>query len=190
MATALTLESPRKLRSFVSDDEPSYEVIDGIRVELPPMSFFAKRLATVFSYKLESYGETQDRGFSVVEGLFGFTSPINRDRRPDVAFVTSQRWPRTRPIPHPDDVWEMVPDLAVEIVSPSDKAEDLLGKILEYFRAGVRLVWVVYPELSYVQVYESPTLIRGLLRTDTLDGGTVLPGFSLPLASLFPEPAA
>src|SRR5438132_13875333 len=99
MASALTLESPRRLRSFVADEEPPYEVIDGVRVELPPMSFIAKRLATVFSYRLEAYGETHDRGFSVVEGLFGFGPPINRDRRPDVAFVTSQKWPRNRPIP-------------------------------------------------------------------------------------------
>jgi Uma2 family endonuclease len=79
--------------------------------------------------------------------------------------------------------------LAVEVVSPYDLASEQMDKVVEYFRAGVQLVWVVYPEQGLVYVHESLTQVRGLTRTDSLDGGTVLPGFTLPLATLFPPPA-
>ena len=77
-------------------------------------------------------------------------------------------------------------DLCVEVVSPSDRADYIQDKIDEYFRAGVRLVWVFYPRHRLVYVYDSPTAVRGLGRSDALDGGVALPGFRLPLAELFP----
>jgi Uma2 family endonuclease len=78
----------------------------------------------------------------------------------------------------------------VEVVSPTDVAEQLQEKIAEYFQAGVLLVWVVYPQRQQVHVYESLSNIRGLSRTAELDGGVVLPGFRLPLSELFLESAA
>ena len=81
----------------------------------------------------------------------------------------------------------MVPDLAVEVVSPTDRAEAGLDKVREYFEAGVQLVWVIYPKLRVVHVFESFTRIRVLTRADDLDGGALLPGFRLPLATLFED---
>jgi Uma2 family endonuclease len=107
-----------------------------------------------------------------------------------VAFVPYARWPRTRPVPD-TNAWDVLPDLCVEVVSPTDAAEELRDKITEYFQSGVRLVWVVYPRHQVVDVYDGPTRVRILTRADALDGGPVLPGFQLPLAELFPaeEPA-
>jgi Uma2 family endonuclease len=85
--------------------------------------------------------------------------------------------------------WDVVPDLAVEVISPSDLVYDLIQKIAEYFEAGVRLVWVVYPPQRLVYVYESLTRARILTVADELEGGAVLPGFRLPVANLFPEVA-
>ena len=73
------------------------------------------------------------------------------------------------------------------MVSPTDSVEELEQKIAEYFRAGVQLVWVVHPTRSKIHVYQSPTQITVLLKTDVLDGGTVMPGFQLDLAQLFTE---
>jgi Uma2 family endonuclease len=78
-----------------------------------------------------------------------------------------------------------VPDLAIEIVSPTDLAEEIDRKITDYFQADVRLVWVFYPDSGRVYVYESPTHVTILERTDTLGGGEVLPGFQLPIAELY-----
>ena len=78
-----------------------------------------------------------------------------------------------------------MPDLAVEIVSPTNLAEEIDRTITEYFQAGVRLVWVFYPDSGRVYVYQSPTHVGILERDDTLDGGEVLPGFRLPIAGLY-----
>ncbi len=82
-----------------------------------------------------------------------------------------------------------MPDLAVEIVSPSNGAIQLQGKIEEYIKGGVRAIWVAYPTLGLVLIYESATTVRVFRRGDDLDGGDVLPGFRLPLASWFDEEA-
>jgi Uma2 family endonuclease len=114
-------------------------------------------------------------------------------RRPDLAFVSYQRWPQNRPVPPPGiNAWDVVPDLTAEVVSPSDDAADLLNRVYEYFTAGVRQVWVVYPTRQVVHVYESLTQIRVVTITDELVGDPVLPGFRLPLATLFEDagPAA
>ena len=84
-----------------------------------------------------------------------------------------------------EDAWEVVPDLAVEVVGPTDVAEDLLGKVKEYFQAGVRLVWVVYPIQRCIHVYGAWNRIRVVTEADDLDGGAVLPGFRRSLDRLF-----
>jgi hypothetical protein len=91
------------------------------------------------------------------------------------------------------NAWDVVPDLAVEVISPHDRAEEVLDKVLEYFRADVRLVWVVYPKQRLIFVFEAPDRVRAISQDDALDGGLVLPGFRLPLANLFdpvPPPPA
>ena len=80
-----------------------------------------------------------------------------------------------------------MPNVAIEVVSPHDYAEDLWEKIAEYFNAGVQLVWVVFPRQQFVYAYESFGQIRILTKSDTLQGGVVLPGFSLPLTEIFRE---
>jgi Uma2 family endonuclease len=167
-----------------------YEIIDGNRVELPPMSAFASRIAYHLGRQLGNYAEAQDIGDVVGEVLFHLALPVDRNRRPDVAFVSYQRWAKGRPQPEEDNAWDVVPNLVAEVISPNDFAEDLLERIEEFFRAGVELVWVVYPRRRLVHVYESVTHIRVLTRQGELDGGQVLPGFRLPLSSLLPEEPA
>jgi Uma2 family endonuclease len=117
--------------------------------------------------------------------LFRLPLSVSRSRRPDVAFVTFERWPLSRLIPATDNAWDVVPDLAVEVISPSDLAEEILEKVSEYFQAGVRLVWIIYPQQRLAYVHESLTQVRCLSQADELDGGVVLPGFRLPLGNLF-----
>ena len=73
------------------------------------------------------------------------------------------------------DAWEVVPDLAVEVVSPTNTSYEVVGKVDEYFRAGVRLVWVILPGRNKVYVYTSPTDVRILQPGDDLDGGPSSP---------------
>ena len=169
----------------VGDDE-LYEVIDGQRVRTPPMATISVWTASRIARLLGNIADDK-LGRVIVEALFRLPAPINRDRRPDVAFVSYSRWARTRQVPLTDP-WDVVPNLATEVVSPNDNAGELETKIAEYFHAGVELVWVVHPTMRKIHVYSSPTQPISVLNPgDVLDGGTVVPGFSLPLAALFGE---
>jgi Uma2 family endonuclease len=106
-------------------------------------------------------------------------------RLPDVAFISWDRIPGRRvpdePIP------DLAPDLAVEILSVSNTRAEMERKRGEYFRAGVPLVWEIEPRARTVTVYTALDKSTVLSANDVLDGGSVLPGFSLPLANLFGE---
>jgi len=168
------------------DDEPLYEIIDGRKVELPPTSSYAVQIANKLAFRLNRFAEQQHLGDAWVENLFNLRLSLDRNRRPDVAFVSYVRWPSERPQPTEGDVWDVVPDLMVEVVSPSDRAEELQTKIREYFDAGASQVWIIYPRERIAQILESRTRITVVTDTENLTGGDVLPGFSVSLASLFP----
>jgi Uma2 family endonuclease len=162
-------------------DEPLFEVIDGQRVELPPMGAFEGSLASLLAFHINQFAE-EAIGLAVVEVLFDLQ--IGRKRRPDVAFVRYDRWPKRRRIP-PGDAWVVIPNLAVEIVSPSNTHREIIDKITDYFRAGVQLVWVIDAAHAQVYVYTSPKQVQVLDEHDALDGADVIPGFQLSLSTLF-----
>ena len=81
----------------------------------------------------------------------------------------------------------MVPDLAIEVISPSNSASAVHRKVHEYFKAGVTRVWVVYPEQAEVYIYSTPKQIQVVGVGQELDGGDLLPGFRLPVAVLFED---
>ena len=164
-----------------------FEIIDGKRVELPPMSAYASLIANRLGFKLYQFAQSHALGEAVVETLFHLDLPQDRNRRLDVGFVSFQRWPKGKRQPEEANAWDVVPDLAAEVTSPNDMAEGLLERVEEFFRAGVRLVWVVYPRRRLVYVYESERKINVLGRSDELDGGSVLPGFRIPLTEIFEE---
>jgi Uma2 family endonuclease len=168
--------------SEINYDDRNYEVVNGQRVELPPMSAHEtdlnSRLNAFIAPIMLKHGRPQ------IETLFLIDSETDLQRRPDMAFISFARWPKGRRVPT-TNAWEVVPDLAVEVVSFSNSANEIITKIHDYFRCGVRLVWVVYPLFAQVYVYTSTTTVRILGRADTLDGGEVLPEFRLTMAELF-----
>jgi Uma2 family endonuclease len=153
------------------------------------MSAYATRITTILASHLDIFSGTYKLGRAASEMLFGLEPDGSLRRRPDVAFVSYQRWAKSRPVP-PTAAWEIVPDLAVEVVSPSNFAEEIVVKAQEYFRFGVQVVWFIYPVVRQVYVYESPTQIRVLQAGEELDGGKVVPGFRLPLTTLFDDETA
>ena len=170
-------------------DEPLYEIVNGQRVDLPPMSAYATWIASRLHSRLGLYAEDKGLGMSVAEMLFVLDAEHNLRRRPDVAFVSTARWPLDRALPETGD-WDVVPDLAVEVISPNDVFKDVLAKVREYFHYGVQVVWVIAPEERQVYVYDAPTHVRILTGQDELTGGEVVPGFRLPLGHLFQHAAA
>jgi Uma2 family endonuclease len=170
-------------------EDALYEIVDGQYEELPPMSTQGVIVASRLARRLGNFAEEKQLGEVVTEMLFGLTPKSRRKHRPDVAFVSYQRWPKDQPSPT-SDPWRVVPELAVEVVSPNDPAESLQEKVKEYLEAGVRLVWVVSPRLGWVVAYESIHQMRGFTTADDLEAEPLLPGFRLPLRELFSGPGA
>lgn len=160
-----------------------YEVVNGRIVEKPLMGAYQAWVATEL-FKLIIESRIPLEGRFAAELLFWLDRETDLKRRPDLAFVSYERWPKKRPVPR-TTAWDVVPDLAIEVISPSNLASGVVVKLGEYFRAGVRRVWVIYPVEEQVYVYESPALARILTRADRLEDEAVLPGFSLPLSDLF-----
>lgn len=158
----------------------TFELIDGILVS-KEMSYEAAYLAGTLLVLLRALIDPLNLG--LVNGpdasLRLFPGLV---RAPDVSFVSWARIPGGRmpkePIP------DLVPDLAVEVLSPSNTPREMALKRRHYFEAGVRLVWIIDPKRRAVAVYTGPDRPT---RLDTLDGGDVLPGFALPLARLFAD---
>lgn len=105
-------------------------------------------------------------------------------RGPDVAFVARSRIPSGGV---PEQFFPGPPDLAVEIVSPSNTAAEIQEKVLDYLAAGTREVWVVYPRTRTVAVHRTPREALLLGEGEALDGGEVLPGFRCPVEEVFAE---
>jgi Uma2 family endonuclease len=114
----------------------------------------------------------------------GFILSKNPDtvRAPDVAFVSRERIP---PGDFPEKFWPGAPDLAAEVLSPSDTLYDVEEKIEEYLQAGVKLIWIVNPKKRTVTIYQPDVDTQTLTEADTLDGRDVVPSFQYSLARLF-----
>ncbi len=143
-------------------------------------------IANILGQFISSFARPARLGRALIEMVFRIDRAKNLQRRPDVAFVSDAKWPTRRRVPDVP-VWDMVPDLAIEVISPPNTADEVQDERLEYFLAGVQQVWVIYPRKREARIWSSPTQVRILTADQALDGGDLLPGFRLPLAELFED---
>jgi Uma2 family endonuclease len=160
-----------------------FELIDGTLVE-KAMGWKESELAIIIATLLRNFVSAHRLG-----KVFGPDGMVRLEpeqiRIPDVAFISKQRFAgRTLT---PGAFWELGCDLAVEVISPSNTRREMERKLGDYFEAGVRVVWLVYLKTREVVVYSSTNNSITLRGDDVLDGGTILPGFSVPGAQLFAE---
>jgi Uma2 family endonuclease len=159
------------------------ELVEGVLVE-KTVGFTESRLAMFLGGLLNAF--VLQRNLGIVTGPDG-TIELMPDlvRISDVAFTNWDRVPGRRcptaPVPH------LAPNLAVEVLSSSNTPGEMAVKRQDYFTAGVQLVWEIDPEKRTATVYTTPTAGTALGIADSLTGGTVLPGFTLPLRDLFAE---
>ncbi len=159
------------------------ELVDGTLVE-KPMGMNESVIAGLILTYLNHF--VRPRKLGIVTGADGTLKLFpGMVRIPDVAFISWDRLPgRKRPtVPIP----LVAPDLAVEVLSESNTKPEIDRKLREYFRAGVSLVWVVDPKKRIAQVYTSARRSKRITEKQSLDGGSVLPGFVLPLRELFDD---
>jgi Uma2 family endonuclease len=168
------------------EDDSLYEIVNGERVEKPPMGNIQVVVTSLLFEKLAPFARSQGLGRVLTEPLFRINLPDGPFRRPDLAFLSFERWPRSKKVDARNG-FDVAPELAIEVISPSNSANQVNQKIGEYFKAGVRGVWVVFPEARLIYFYESPKKTTILDITDDLDGGDLIPGFRISLAELFED---
>ena len=157
------------------------ELIDGVLVE-KAMGYQESRVAGVLLTYINIFLFQDNRGAAAgADGILKLTTGLLRI--PDVSFVSWDRLPG-RAVP-PEPVPRLPLDLAVEVISKGNTKKEMRRKLREYFDSGTRLVWFIYPKTREALVYTSPTEFRRLAEDQSLDGGDVLPGFTLPLRELF-----
>ena len=179
--TTSSLESPAVV--IAECDRDFYEVVDGVKQELPRMGAYENVLASVLTKWLIIFADDHGLGWVTTETLFVLDAAKRLQRRPDVAFVSVERG-RASPVRR-TNAWDVVPDLAVEIVSTTNFADEIDAKLVDYFAAGVGQVWVIYPETRRLYVHESLQTARGYSEDDLVDAAPVLPGLTFRLADLF-----
>lgn len=159
------------------------ELVQGELLAMSPTGGEHGLLCARIIARLQFYADEQDAGV-VLSSETGFLLERNPDtvRAPDASFIRKEHLAE-RPILR--TFVPGAPDLAVEVISPGDSASQVQQKVQSWRAHGVQLVWVVEPNTQTVTVYRGDGTLSMLHRTDTLDGESVLPGFTYPLARLF-----
>jgi Uma2 family endonuclease len=165
------------------DDGFRYELVEGELRKMTPTGAEHGFLSSEIDYLLRDHVKRHDLG-QVFGAETGFRIGKNPDTvlAPDASFIRKERI-AVRGIPK--EYFPEAPALVVEIISPSDTAEEVDDKIRRWFAAGVELAWVIYPGGRSVTIYRSLNDIRRLTGSDTLDGESVIPGFSCKISDLF-----
>jgi Uma2 family endonuclease len=158
------------------------ELIDGVLVE-KDMSTTEGYLAGRLLRRLGAFAEDENDLGMVFPGDALLRLRPGLVRAPDVCFIPWDRIP-DESLPK-DAIASLVPELAVEVITPNNTPREIDQKLVDYFATGCKLAWVIDPNAEVAKVYTSPKRFKELDARGTLDGGKVLPGFKLPLADLF-----
>jgi Uma2 family endonuclease len=169
------------------DDGWSYELVRGRLVRMAPTSWAHGQATQNLLRALDRYVEAQQLGKVVPpETGFDLTGPNDEDDTvlgPDIAFVRMERIPQ-----HGADIFaHLAPDLVVEVASKGQYRPEMHAKARLWLERGARMVWVVWPRRRSVYVWEpgDELILSTKEEDDVLDGGAVVPGFSMPVADIF-----
>jgi Uma2 family endonuclease len=177
----LTADDLWALAHLPENSGKRFELVEGALREMSPVGGTHGIVALKIGALLLAYAEQGSLGVVTVETGYYPAGDRHNVFAPDVAFVSSARVP----VPFPSKYVPLMPDLAVEVVSPGDRADAIEEKVLDYLQAGTAAVWIIYPPSRTVIVHTAAQVYR-LSPDDTLDGGSVLPGFAVQVSALFP----
>ncbi|MHB8629046.1 MAG: Uma2 family endonuclease [Aggregatilineales bacterium] len=175
----VSVEEFEKIVALPENVDRRLEFIGGEIVEVVSNNF-ASQIAALILVEIGSYNKQHDLGY--ITSAEGGYKVSGEDYMPDIGFISKARQPKRS-----HDTWNpLAPDLAVEVVSPTDRASKIAIKVANYLNAGT-LLWYFYPDEQEINVYEPGQPVKTLGINDTLDGGKVLPGFKLALKDIFPS---
>ena len=175
LKTRVTVDEFDAFIQLPENDDKLFELIEGEIIEMTSNSF-SSMLAMLFGAFITTYVLQHNLGY--VTGADGGYLVGNERYLPDVGFISTAR--------HPGIYIPLAPDLAVEVVSPSDSERQLMTKVGNYLAAGTT-VWVAYPDDQQVAVFAPNQPVKHYDRTGVIDGGNVLPDFKLALTEIFRE---
>ena len=188
----MTTAPPRKPMTAdellkLPDDGNRYELVRGVLICMSPSSLRSSVVGSKIDARIRIFIDERRLGESgISEGGFKLSSDPDVVRVPDVWFVRAERVPAGG---FPEGIWPGFPDLAVEILSPSDRPIALAERVQDYLSAGTRLVWAIDPEARAAAVFRPTGAPTFLTEDGTLAGEDVLPGFTLALRDVLPAPA-
>jgi Uma2 family endonuclease len=156
------------------------ELIEGEIVEVVSNSYSSLVAANIIFFIQLYLRQGGMRGY--VTGADGGYRVGDEAYIPDVGFISHAR----QPAPSHDTYNPHAPDLVVEVLSPTDKPDDVRIKVIHYLAAGTT-VWLVVPESKHVEVYTPAPVVKRIGLNGVIDGGDVLPGFSLAVKDIFPD---
>ncbi len=162
------------------DPEKEYEIVNGIPEERPMAGARHGNVIARLITRISNYVEPRDLGEVYSPDT---TFIIGRNQRlPDIGFVAADRIPEEG---QPHGIWEIAPDLAVEVISPNDVYAKVLQKVDDYLDAGVQQVWLVLPEKHSITIYRSPFDVTVFQDEMELVSEDLFPGFRCPLREIF-----
>lgn len=166
---------------YLDNEDRLFELVDGVLVE-KVMGLRESALAVRLGGLMNGFAGKQDLGFATgPDGTMRLMPHLVRI--PDVAFISWDQLPERY---YPDEpIPDLVPKLAVEVLSEGNTPGEMNRKLSDYFRAGTKLVWFIDPDARTVTVFHSVEGFRVLKEPEALEGDKILPGFRLPLQELF-----
>ncbi|MCQ3933256.1 MAG: hypothetical protein DPW16_22650 [Chloroflexi bacterium] len=179
----------RALEALPENADKKFELIAGEIFEVPTGTPTHAHIIAEILMFLKVFVNRHALGYAFADSVTYFLDELN-EFIPDVSYISKQRLP-TLP-----DKLHVAPNLAVEVVSPSNLRNwgDFMDKIIAYLQHGTEMVWVVFPEKLRIDVYrleaDGSFNVRILTIEDTLEGGDVLPGLSIPVREVFPSQSA
>jgi Uma2 family endonuclease len=185
MSMTLTREklvTAEEFWDYCAGSEEDVELVDGRIVIMPPAGPPHGRYDSKLLVPLAGYVEQKALGEVYLNTGFILRQNPDLIRGPDQAFVTAARI-KANPEPA-TGFWPIAPDLAIEIVSPGNSADDINDKVNDYLEYGVRLIWVIYPRRKQAHVFRPDRLMRVVNSDGKLEGEDVVPGFEVTLSQI------
>ncbi|MBC7798293.1 MAG: Uma2 family endonuclease [Pyrinomonadaceae bacterium] len=184
MSAVLNVKSEQEWTAKEFYDSPlskNHELVDGKLVKIMPAGFIHGIVANQITRLLGNFVEDNTLGV-VVAAETGFILGEKKMRGADSAFVSNEKLAE---FGYPEGFFPTAPDLAVEVASPNNTAEEFMEKVETYLNAESKLVWAIYPKLKIIFVHRPNDVISVLREPDELDGEDVLLDFKLSLSKLF-----
>ena len=166
------------------DDGYKYELVNGELVMSPKNNFQHEDICAGLLTAMRTFAKANRLG-AVLGSNLGCWMNNRNCRAPDISFIPKARLQSLGFGPSTRKFLPGAPDLAVEIVSPSNTRAAIDERLKDFFASGAKLAWVIHPEDQYVEVCHAPADRKMLGSSASLDGEDLLPGFQFPIADLF-----